>query len=78
MVKRTGKLAYVWRGLEHLPELIEQLKKEEELGVPVADRKGNSLLPQPTERQTTHSLWTLSRKFLRLLLTTKVRLISKP
>ena len=72
VVRRTGKLAYVWRGLAHLPALIEQLKREEEMGQPVRDRKGAATLSQPAERPTTHSLWVLSRKFIRLLLTKKV------
>ena len=75
VVKRTGKLAYVWRGLAQLPALIEQLKREEEVGQPVRDRKGAATLSQPAERPTTHSLWVLSRKFIRLLLTKKVPIL---
>jgi len=72
VILRTGKLAYVWQGLGHLPELVERLRREEETGQPVGDRRGNVPTALVSERQTTHSLWTLSRKFIRLLLTTEV------
>ena len=68
-----GKLAYEWCGLAHIPALVEQLLREEAAGLPVGDRKGsNAASAQASDRQTTHSLWMLSRKFIRLLLTTKV------
>ena len=51
VVKRTGKLAYVWRGTANLPALVEQLKREEEEGMPVVDRKGNSPIHQQSEQQ---------------------------
>lgn len=73
VVKRTGKLAYVWQGMGQLPALVEQLRKEEVDGLPVIDRKGSMQAQQP-DKQATHSLWALSRKFIRLMLTTKVRL----
>jgi hypothetical protein len=73
VIVRTGKLAYVWQGLGHLPELMRRLKREEETGQPVGDRRGNVPIALVSERQTTHSLWALSRKFIRLLLTTEVR-----
>ncbi len=69
VVRRTGKLAYVWQGLDHLPELVERLQKQEETGEPVGDRRGN--VPCASSDQNTHSLWNLSRKFIRLLLTHK-------
>lgn len=69
VVRRTGKLAYVWVGLDHLPELVQRLQKQEETGEPIGDRKGN--VPCPNADQITHSLWNLSRKFIRLLLTHK-------
>lgn len=72
VILRTGKLAYVWQGLGHLPELVQRLRREEEAGRPVGDRRGNVQVAVVPERQSTHSLWTLSRKFIRLLLTTKV------
>ena len=72
MILRTGKLAYVWQGLGHLPELVQRLRREEELGRPIGDRRGNAHAALVPEKQATHSLWTLSRKFIRLLLITEV------
>ena len=71
VVRRTGKLAYVWQGLDHLPLLVARLKREEETGQPIGDRRGNPL-GTASEHQNTHSLWALSRKFIRLLLTQQV------
>lgn len=71
VVRRTGKLAYVWQGLAHLPELTHRLRLEEELGQPIGDRRGN-MHCAAGDQQNTHSLWMLSRKFIRLLLTSKV------
>ncbi|KAK9918231.1 hypothetical protein WJX75_002424 [Coccomyxa subellipsoidea] len=91
IVTRTGKLAYEWRGLKHLPQLLDRLVADQLAGLPVEDRLRRTAPAKsaaaaagsgeegsggdeaaPKERMPpTHSLWMLSRKFVRLLLTTQ-------
>lgn len=82
IVRRTGKLTYEWRGLGHLPALLRRLVQEEGSGVPVEERVkrtpgiGAASGAQDTggdskeeAGRTQHTLWALSRKFVRVLLT---------
>ena len=39
IVSRTGKLAYEWRGLKHLPELLDRLVADQ-----VSHMKGSCLI----------------------------------
>lgn len=70
---RTGKLTYEWRGLDHLDTLLERFAEEEALGLPVEERARRappSATPEPPRNdKTPHTLWALSRKFVRVLLT---------
>lgn len=75
IVARTGKLTYEWRGLAHLDTLLERFAEEEALGLPVEERARRTCAgppdpPRGEERgKTPHTLWALSRKFVRVLLT---------
>lgn len=72
---RTGKLTYEWRGLSHLDSLLERFAEDEALGLPVEERARKACTgpqdpPRGDERgKTPHTLWALSRKFVRVLLT---------
>jgi len=73
IISRTGKLTYQWRGMEHLPRLLERLVEEETAGTPaVRARKGHNQgsknAGDQTDKPLTFSLWMLSRHFVRLLL----------
>ncbi|CAG9462624.1 unnamed protein product [Pedinophyceae sp. YPF-701] len=76
VVARTGKLTYVWRGTAHLPQLMQSLVHEELHGMPAVRPTKQEpydpylLLPSPAESKhpSPCSLWTLARKFVRLLL----------
>lgn len=79
VVRRTGKLTYEWRGLAHLPTLLQRLCREEFTGVPVEERLKRTPAvgavpdegPRIEDVRTMHTLWALSRKFVRVLLTRK-------
>ncbi|CAL8471637.1 g11179 [Coccomyxa elongata] len=92
IVTRTGKLAYEWKGLKHLPQLLDRLVADQLAGIPVEDRLrrtapaksapaaagsseegsgGDEAAAKERAVPPTHSLWMLSRKFVRLLLTTQ-------
>lgn len=72
IVARTGKLMYEWRGLSHLDSLLERFAEDEALGLPVEERARRAPAPPEPPRadsKTPHTLWALSRKFVRVLLT---------
>lgn len=80
IVARTGKLTYQWRGLDHLDSLLERFADDEAQGLPVEERNRRAPTdasrgtedPKPTPTtagKTPHTLWALSRKFVRVLLT---------
>jgi hypothetical protein len=79
IVARTGKLAYEWRGLEHLPKLLDRLVADQ---VGIAKRlhncvdhclvRGSSLLKMPTRR---NFLMDGVRPLIRILSFTMMRFL---